>query len=453
MMFLDSMDRWLLASVLRQVREELEIAETEAGWLSTVLLLAFAISCPVVGYLADRMRRPRLLAVGFAVWSLSTVATGLASSFEKLQVARSLVGIGGAMSMIVALTLLMDFFPRRVRGRVLALLLLAMPLGAGVAMSLGSALARATSWQTAFLMVGGPGLALALAALLIPEPVRGLSEGVDVARLRLHEQVGPSREDYIDQMVNSSYTYSVFGITFASFALAGLVYWLPVFLTSVKGLSRDEADLPLGVTFLAAAFVGTAAGGWMADHFHQTRPRALFLVPGFGMCTAILFVLIAIYGRSMSSICGGLFLAELMMFIDMAPCYVIIAAVVMPNMRGVACAVVLAAVHLLGDIWSPNLMGWMIDTFGQADAMSTVFGQALAAIGAVPVTLPRQDPQNVTAGMLLVIPALLISGIVLLAGSRHLPREMALMIAKLKALPSRRLSPGTGRTPQPRAQS
>ncbi len=85
MQLLDSVDRWLLASVLRQVSEELQITEAKAGWLSTVLLLAFAIFCPVAGYLADRMRRPRLLAVGFAVWSLSTVATGLASSFEQLE--------------------------------------------------------------------------------------------------------------------------------------------------------------------------------------------------------------------------------------------------------------------------------------------------------------------------------------------------------------------------------
>jgi MFS family permease len=452
MQLLDSVDRWLLASVLRQISEELEIAETEAGWLSTVLLLAFAISCPVMGYLADRMRRPRLLAIGFAVWSLATVATGLASSFEQLEAARSLVGVGGATSMIVGLTLLMDLFPRQLRGRVLAAFLVAMPLGAGVAMSLGSALARATSWQTAFLLVGGPGLALALLALLVPEPVRGVSEGIEIARLRLHEQVGPSNEDYIDQMVNSSYTYSVFGITFASFALAGLVYWLPVFVTTVKGLTREQADLPLGLTFLAAAILGTVAGGWVADRYVATKPRALFLVPGLGIVSAILCVLTAIYGRGMASIYGGLFLAEGMMFLNMAPCYAIIAAVVMPNMRGVACAVVLAAVHLLGDIWSPNLMGWMIDTFGQADSMSTSFGQALAALGAVPVALPRQDPQNVTAGMLLVVPALLISGIVLLAGARHLPREMALMLAKLKALPSRHAAARLGRMPKPRAQ-
>ena len=82
----------------------------------------------------------------------------------------------------------------------------------------------------------------------------------------------------------------------------------------------------------------------------------------------------------------------------------------MPNMRGVGCGVALAAVNLLGDIWSPTLMGWMADTFGQKDAMATGFGRALAALGHVPVARPGLDPQNLTAAMLVVVPALLIAG-------------------------------------------
>jgi len=140
----------------------------------------------------------------------------------------------------------------------------------------------------------------------------------------------------------------------------------------------------------------------------------------------------------LSLIFGGLFLAEGVLFMNVVPCYTIISNVVMPNMRAVACAVALAAVHLLGDIWSPTLMSWVIDTFGDADSMATGFGQALAVLGAVPVAQPGRDPENLTAGMLVVVPALLVSGIVLLSGSRHVPREMALMLAKLRAAPSRR---------------
>ena len=439
MQMLVSVANWLLAAVLPGVSQEFNLAETQAGWLSTVWLLGLAAASLPVGYLADRTRRPRLLAMGFAVWSVATVGTGLTRSYDQLQLARALAGIGGAVFVVVALTMLMDLFPRRARSWALAAFFLAVPLGAALGLSVGAAFARVTAWQTAFLAVGAPGLLLALLALVLPDPVRGSNEGVDVERLRLHELVGPSREDYVDLMVNSSYTYSVFGITFSSFALAGLVYWSPTFLIVVKGFTDFQANSPLGLTWLGAAIVGTAAGGWLAHWSTKANCRALFVVPGLLMLTAIPFALAAIYGRSVPWIFGGLFLAQGVIFMNIVPCYTIIATVVLPTMRGVACGAALAAIHLLGDIWSPALMGWVVDTFGEADSTATIFGRALAALGAVPVAEPGRDPENLTAGMLVVIPAFMISGIVLLAGSRHLPREMALMLAKLRAIPSRRL--------------
>ena len=438
MHLLDSAHRWLMTAVLREIGREFELSASQAGWLSTVLLLGFTVAAPPVGYLADRLRRPRLLALGFALASLATVATGLARTYDQLQLARVLVGVGGAAFIVIALTLLMDLFPRRIRGRVLAGFFLAMPMGAALGMILGAAFARAATWQTAFLAAGAPGLLLALLALALPETVRGWSEGVEIPRLRFHEHVGPSREDYIDLMVNSSYTYSVFGIAFSSFAIAGLVYWLPAFLTGVKGLTADQADGPLGATLLAATVLGLGAGGWLSDAFAVRKPHMLFFLPGLAMLGAIGCVLMAVYARDLVSLFGGIFLAVGLIFLEFGPCYTIISGVTMPNMRGVACAASLAATHLLGDLWSPTLMGWVIDTFGQRDSMSTSFGQLLAALGAVPVAMNGRDPENFTAGMLAILPALLISGVVLLAGSRHLPRETALMLAKLRAAPTRR---------------
>jgi predicted MFS family arabinose efflux permease len=431
-------DSWLLLGQLREIRAALRLTSSQAGWLATVLLLGVAVASPAFGYLADRVRRPRLLALGFALWSLATVSTGMAQGYDRIQAARTLVGVGQAILSVVALTILMDLFPRAVRARVLAIFFLAVPLGAAIGLSVGTALADLMGWQTAFLAIGAPGLALALLALTLPDPVRGAGEGVDVQRLRLHEQVGPSSEDYIDLMVNSSYTYSVFGITFSSFALAGLVYWSKNFLMAVKGLTEIETSTPLVLTFLGAAVCGTAAGGWLADWSAKGRPRAIFIVPGLATLAAMVFVLAAIYGRTVPSIYGGLFLAEAMMFLNIVPCYTIISSVTMPNMRAVACGVALASVHLLGDIWSPTMMGLVADTFGHSDMMTTSFGRALAFIGAVPIAQPGRDPENLTAGMLVVLPALLISGLVWLSGSRHVQRETALMLAKLRAAPRRR---------------
>ena len=328
-----SIDRWVLAIVLPQLSDGLKLSEVQAGWLSTVLLLAFAMSSPLVGYFADRIYRPRLLAIGFAIWSLATVATGLAQSYLQLQAPRTVVGVGGATFGVVALTMLMDLFRARSAGGCWRRSS-GDAGGGGIGLCLGAAFAMMVGWPSAFLIAGAPGLVLALVALLLPDPARGTSEGIDIHRLRVHEQVGPSREDYIDLMVNSSYTYSVFGLVFSSFALAGLVYWSPTFLVVTKGLTKDTTDLPLGLTLLGAAFLGTGTGGWLADRFVSVKPRAMFIVPGLAMLGSIPFVLAAIYGRGLPWILGGIFLAIFLMFLNIGPCYSIIANVVMPNMHG-----------------------------------------------------------------------------------------------------------------------
>ncbi len=122
------------------------------------------------------------------------------------------------------------------------------------------------------------------------------------------------------------------------------------------------------------------------------------------MLASIPFLLLAIFGQGERMIYLGVFMAIALMFTNAGPCYAIIGNVVMPNMRAVACAVAMAATHLLGDIWSPTLMAWVAQTFGQADSMATPFGQALAAIGAVPKAQPGHDPENLAAALLIAVP-------------------------------------------------
>ncbi|WP_246196609.1 MFS transporter [Aquisphaera giovannonii] len=437
---LDSSDRWLLPAVARPLCEELNLGDAQGGWLATLLLLSYAAWSPVAGYLADRIHRPRLLAVGIAVWGLAAVGTGLARSYDELQVARALVGAGGATAGVVSLTLIMDLFPAGRRGPALAAYYLGMPAGAAIGMGPGAALAGATAWQMAFLLVGAPGLALALAALLLPEPTRGRAEGIDEARLRRHEAAGPSREDYEDLMVNSSYTYSVFGLAFAMFAIGGLVYWLPAFLRAVHGLPDARVAGVIGLIVPAAAAAGIAAGGWAASR-EVPRPRLLFLVPGLAVLASLPLLALTALGRGERAVLVGAAGTVGLLFTTIVPCFAILASVVMPNMRGVAAAVAVAAAHLLGDIWSPGLMAWVAGEFGEPDAMATAFGRVLAAAGAVPVEAgPDAGPLNYAAALLAAAPAIAIAGVVLLSGARHLPRERALMLATLRAVP-RRLHP------------
>jgi MFS transporter, Spinster family, sphingosine-1-phosphate transporter len=448
MNLLDYTDRWILSAVLPHLKAEFQIDYTHAGLLFTLFLVSYSLVSPVMGWLGDRWRRTWLLGIGVGVWSLATVGTGLADSFGHLVLARTFLGIGEATYGVLAPTILMDLYPRARRARVMSSFYLAMPIGGALGLSLGEGISNAPGlgWRWAFFIVGAPGLLAAFTALLLPEPIRGLSEGIDPERLRAHEKAGASWADYRDLMVNSSYTYAVFGMAAYTFAIGGLGALFPTFLINAKGVEEHAKLTVLGlhvgpimllsVCTALAAIVGMSAGGWLADRLARYSPRALFVVPGLAMLASVPFILVALYAKSLPWIYGGIFLAEALMFINTGPCNAVIANVIAPNMRAAAYALAVFAIHFLGDIWSPTLMGWTADTFGQKDTMQTMFGQLLAALGAVPIAQKNAPPANLLAGMLVVVPALLISGIVLLAGARHLPREMALMLARLKATPT-----------------
>ena len=227
----------------------------------------------------------------------------------KLQLARALVGVGGSTFAVIALTILMDLYPRGVRARVLSAYYLAMPIGAALALSVGSAIARAATWHTAFLMAGAPGVVLALLVLVLPDPLRGTSEGIEEPRLRLHERVGPSREDYVDLMVNSSYTYSVFGMAFSMFAIGGLIVWLPTFLVVVHDVPPEHANIWLAVIVPAAMVLGMLISGWLADRYSRVNPAALSSwCPAWRCSLSIPCLLLAIFGRgSEHGSCWGFF--------------------------------------------------------------------------------------------------------------------------------------------------
>lgn len=435
MNLLDYLDRNILVSIQPQVRDELHVTNEQWGRLTSIFLISYSVFSPLMGWLGDRYRRTWLLAFGVGLWSLATVGSGLARSYGHLALARSVLGIGEATYGVIAPTILIDLFSREKRSRVLSAFYLAMPFGSALGIGLGSVIASKYNWHLAFYIVGVPGLLAAFFAFWLPEPVRGASEGVDVERLRAHEKTGASREDYVDLMVNSSYTYSVFGMAAYTFAIGGMLVWVPNYLFNTRHFGQAKAGSMLGVVTFAAAIVGMTLGGWVTDHLAKSKPQALFWIPGLGMIASIPFVLAALFSTSAPTIFAMIFAAEALMFINTGPCNAIIANVVQPNLRAAAFAISTFAIHFLGDIWSPWLIGKAADLFGDPQTMATSYGKLLQSIGAVPTQVTGHPPENIVAGLLMVVPALFLSGLVFIAGARHLPREMALMHAKLKASP------------------
>jgi MFS family permease len=160
------------------------------GMLSTAFMLMYMVGAPVFGRLAERRSRWVLIGVGVLLWSLASGASGLAATFFALLLTRCFVGVGEAAYGPVAPAVLSDFYPVKVRGRVLAWFYMAIPVGSALGYMLGGAVARSSigslgarllgvhveSWRWAFYLVVLPGLALSLWCFFKREPPRGQAD-------------------------------------------------------------------------------------------------------------------------------------------------------------------------------------------------------------------------------------------------------------------------------------
>ncbi|MDL2717619.1 MAG: MFS transporter [Acidobacteriota bacterium] len=185
---LNFIDRQIVVILAERIKADLHVTDAQLGFLyGTVFAVFFAVFAIPLGRLADAWDRRRLIAWGTAFWSLMTALSGLARGFGPLALARLGVGAGEASAAPAAYSLLSDWFPRERRGAVLGIFSSGIFIGAGLGLGIGgfivdrwdAAFPAGTApldlhgWQAAFLVVGLPGLALALWVRTLREPPRG----------------------------------------------------------------------------------------------------------------------------------------------------------------------------------------------------------------------------------------------------------------------------------------
>ena len=154
----------------------MELSDTDLGRLGNAFILLYAVVGLPLGRLADRWNRRWLLAVGVALWSVTTILSGFATGFWSLVVLRFGVGIGEATCAPTASSLIGDLVPAQRRARAMSIFMLGLPLGLALSSFVSGAVAQYHGWQSAFFVAGVPGLLLAFAALFILDPPRGAAD-------------------------------------------------------------------------------------------------------------------------------------------------------------------------------------------------------------------------------------------------------------------------------------
>lgn len=184
--FFNFVDRQILSILANDIKADLGIGDDQLGFLyGTAFAIFYAVFGIPLGWLADRTHRLRLLSAGLAIWSAMTVLSGFAKSFGQLTFARIGVGVGEAAANPCAYSLISDTFPKRLRATALSIYSAGLFLGSGLSLVLGGLIVDAwdkaypieaplglAGWQAAFLVVGAPGLLLALVLLMLREPDR-----------------------------------------------------------------------------------------------------------------------------------------------------------------------------------------------------------------------------------------------------------------------------------------
>jgi MFS family permease len=189
---LNFVDRQILSILANDIKADLALDDAQLGFLyGTAFAIFYALFGIPLGRLADGWNRTRLLAVGLGLWSLMTALSGFARNATMLTAARIGVGVGEATSAPCAYSLISDLFPRRVRGTALGIYSAGLFTGSGLSLLIGGSVVEAwnrayphdaplglAGWQAAFLVVGVPGLVMALWVATLREPVRGALDGI-----------------------------------------------------------------------------------------------------------------------------------------------------------------------------------------------------------------------------------------------------------------------------------
>lgn len=371
---LNYLDRFVVSALVESLRADLGLSDLRLGVLMTGFIVVYSLASPVFGALGDRGRRPLLLAVGVALWSLATLLSGFAAGFVTLLLARAAVGIGEAAYATITPGLLADHFERARRGRAFAFFFAAIPVGSALGYVVGGLVDRSFGWRAAFLVAGLPGILLALLISRLPDPPRGALDGAPPTAPR------PLLQAWRALAGNRPYALAVLGYAAYTFAVGALAFWMPAFLERTRGVPRTAATIQFGAVVVVTGLAGTLVGGWIADALRRRIANADLWVCGASALLSAPLAFVALTAEAPGLYLASLVAGQLLLFASTGPINDVIVAVVPPAERATASAVSIFVIHALGDVPSPALVGALSDRTSLGSAILVV-PVAIAAAG------------------------------------------------------------------------
>jgi MFS family permease len=370
---LNYIDRSVLYGVQSLVQDEFHRSNEEFGLLTTAFFLCYMVAAPIIGPLADRYSRKAIIIAGAMAWSAATLLTAVAHDFTTLLFRHTIVGIGEVSFATIAPTLVADLFPEEKRGRILGIFYLTIPVGTALGYLIGGHLAAEHGWRYPFLVVAAPGFLLALVMFVVPEPPRGLHDSI---------RETADRGTYRSLLHNRALWTATLGMAAMTFALGGLQVWMPTFLIRERSYSLERANQLFGLVVVFDGTVASLAGGWLGDRLLPRLRSSYYVVSAVSMLLGVPVMCVA-FRATGTTMVGAIFIAAFLVLFNTAPLNAAVLNSVGAHVRNTAIAANIFVIHLLGDAFSPWLIGRLADQWSLGHAMLATAPVALALSSAI----------------------------------------------------------------------
>ena len=288
---LNYLDRTMITTMRGSIVDAIPMSDAQFGLLTSVFLWVYGIASPFAGFLADKFSRSTVIIGSLFLWSLVTWLTAYSTTFGHLLATRALMGISEACYIPAALSLIVEYHRNTTRSLAIGIHMVGIMVGSGLGF-VGGWVAENHHWNTIFIILGIFGIiyALILAFTLKDAP----KSEVDIASEKTEDKVN------FFHSVKVLFKLRSYIFVLIAWGLLGtvawlVVGWLPTYFQEHFDLTQGMAGLYATGYLYPAAIVGLLVGGFWADRWSRSNPRARILVPVIGLCIAAPSIFIASY--------------------------------------------------------------------------------------------------------------------------------------------------------------
>ena len=352
-------DRQILVILQESIKADMGLSDSQLALLSGFSFAIFYVTCGIpIARWADRANRVNIVAASLAVWSLMTALCGMVSGFTQLLMARIGVGIGEAGASPPSHSIISDYFPFENRGRALSIYSMGIYIGILIGFLAGGWINEFFGWRVAFLVVGLPGVLLAVVVrITLREPIRGMSDSAPVSDSGQLPLFSAVRQLWALR----SFRYASLGAAFNAFVGYGGLNFMPSFVIRLHQMPVGQVGTYLALIVGFGGAIGAYAGGQISDRLGHRDARWYYWVPGVGTLLAAILMPIVVLTDSLNLLWTVFFVNNVSLALFLAPTIAMAHNLVGPKRRALASAMIYFVLNIIGLGLGPLTVGIISD--------------------------------------------------------------------------------------------